>query len=84
MKPLLPVLLALLGCSCASTYATKDRVNIQSNCSYVEWHGGEHPSLKMYGVNNSIPTRAGGSFVGTLGTAISAGIMAAATHGIAR
>lgn len=84
MKPLLPVLLALLGCSCASTYATKDRVNIQSNAERVEWHGGANPSLVIVKLNNSIPTRAGGSVIGTTGMAVAGGIMAAATHGIAR
>lgn len=79
MKPILALLLCLLsGCA---TYASKERVAVYSNADYVEWHGGENPSLVMRGVNNSTPTRAGGSVVGTAGSSLASIIMAWFTGG---
>lgn len=56
MKLLL--LIPILFASCA-TYAGKDRVAVYSNCSHMIWHGGLRPTLEMWDVNNSEPTRVG-------------------------
>lgn len=74
----------LLLCSCASTTATGRFVNVQSNCSYLEWHGGPHPSLIMKDVNNSTPTRAGGSFMGTTTAGLAGIITAWLTKGVVK
>lgn len=59
------VLISLVFCSCAGTFASGERFYTQANADYVEWHGGGKPVLIMHGVNHSTPTRAGGSVMGT-------------------
>lgn len=84
MKLLLLLSLCLPFCSCAHTKATAEYVDIQANCSYVEWHGGSRPSLIMRDVNHSTPTRAGGSLIGTTGAALTGVAGAVLTHGLVR
>lgn len=81
---LLLALLPLLLIGCAHTKATAEYVDIQANCSYVEWHGGPRPSLIMRDVNHSTPTRAGGSLIGTTGAAMTGVAGALLTNGLVR
>lgn len=76
-------LLPLLLCSCG-TMASKDRVDVRSNAAYVEWHGGNKPSLIMTDVDNGTPTRAAGSVVGTTGSSLMGIIMAYFTGGTSK
>lgn len=77
MKLLL--LLPLFLCSCAGTYVSGACMFTQANATNIEWHGGTNPWFKAKILNHSIPTRAGGSVIGTslMGAA---GLMAG--HGV--
>ncbi len=74
---------ALLLCSCG-TMASGTRVDVRSNCAYLEWHGGTKPSLIMTNVDNGTPTRASGALIGTTGASLTALLMAWLSHGVVR
>lgn len=58
-NPFLLLTLVTIAFSGCATYASKDHVVVYSNCDYVKWKGGEKPTLEMWRVNNSEPTRVG-------------------------
>ncbi len=84
MKYLLAALLAFALTACASTtvYRNGKRVlNTQANASLLVFHQGD-TDLRIEGLNHSTPTRAGGSVIGTAGTALTGIVTAVAAHGL--
>lgn len=72
--------LALVLSSCAHTIVRKNGrviLDTQANARLLVFKQGD-TYLYIDGLNHSTPTRAGGSVVGTAGTAIVSGITAAA------
>jgi hypothetical protein len=65
-------LIAILFSGCASTSVFKNGQKIlftQANANSLEFRQGD-TFLKIEGLNHSTPTRAGGSVIGTTGTAL--------------
>jgi len=73
---MLPLLLLFASCSTSIT-TPNFRFTTYSNAAHIEVTG-PGISLEATGLNNSVPTRAAGSVVGTLGTAVT-GALAAPT-----
>lgn len=77
---IIAIAIPFLQTSCASTRASATEVHTQANFTYMKWQGGTSPSLVMYGGNHSVPTRAGGSVIGTTSSGIVAAITALAAY----
>lgn len=79
--PLILLLTAFLpGCQTTVYRDGKPILRTQANAKRVEFHQDAKgaTSLVIDGLNHSVPTRAGGSVAGTVGTSIVSGISAAA------
>lgn len=86
MNRLLFLLTVLFG-ACASTEVRENgRVvfKTQMNCAYMEYQSPSRSRLIVHGMNHSTPTRAGGSVIGTIGTAVTGVAGAVITNGIVR
>lgn len=77
MKKLLIAFL-FTGCASTSIYENGRKVfTTQANANELSYVSAQGSTLKVSGLNHSTPTRAGGSAIGTAGTAIVSGITAA-------
>lgn len=74
MKNLL-CLFTIVAFSACGTYAGKDRVAVYSNCSHMIWKGGPRPTLEMWDVNNSEPTRVGLDGITKLGVGVGTALL---------
>lgn len=80
---LLPFLFCI-GCAQTSVYKNGQRVfATQANASLVVFHQGD-TDLRIEGLNHSTPTRAGGSVIGTAGTAAAGVAATILTNGLVR
>lgn len=82
MLKFIPLFIILTSCAQTSVYRNGQCVfRTQANASLVVFHQAD-TDLRIEGLNHSTPTRAGGSVIGTTGTALVGVATAVATRGL--
>jgi hypothetical protein len=74
----------LAGCASTTVYRDgKPILKTQADAKSLAFSQGD-TSLKVVGLNHSTPTRAGGSVIGTTGTAVAGAATAVLTRGLVK